>query len=181
MDRIKRKIEQIRESFKTFAREIVALLSKSLDNFKVAVIKGKEAISDLSYFIIRLLLLSLLEEMLAIIILQKSLAKKRWLAVISSYLAGLNGQPVSLSKFIQLLCVLSAVDPNPLAIVFDLFFNLVYVFPSPLFANAGITTSAPTINIVAVKTANIPRVVVVVWFIYFSQKHYNVIHICELS
>jgi hypothetical protein len=63
----------------------VALLSKSLDNFKVAVIKGKEAISDLSYFIIRLLLLSLLEEMLVIIIPSKVASKKRWLAAISSY------------------------------------------------------------------------------------------------
>ena len=81
----------------------------------------------------------------------------------------LNGQPVAVTKFIQLLCVLSAAVPNPLAIVFDLFFNLVYVFPSLLFANAGITTSAPTINIVAVKTANIPRVVVVVWFIYLVR------------
>jgi hypothetical protein len=54
----------------------VALLSKSLDNFKVAVIKGKEAISDLSYFIIRLLLLSLLEEMLVIIIPSKVASKK---------------------------------------------------------------------------------------------------------
>jgi hypothetical protein len=36
------------KAFKTFAREIVALLSKSLDNFKVAVIKGKEAISETS-------------------------------------------------------------------------------------------------------------------------------------
>ena len=90
-------------------------------------------------------------------------------------------QPVAVTKFIQLLCVFCAIVPNPLAIVFDLFFNLVYVFPSPLYANAGITTSAPTINIVAVKTANIPRVVVVVWFIYFSRKHYDVIDICELS
>jgi hypothetical protein len=81
----------------------------------------------------------------------------------------LNGQPVAVTKFIQLLCSFVAIVPNPLAIVFDLFFNLVYVFPSPLFANAGITTSAPTINIVAVKTANIPRVVVVVWFIYLVR------------
>ena len=97
------------------------------------------------------------------------------------YLVGPIGQLVAVTKFIQLLCVFCAIVPNPLAIVFDLFFNLVYVFPSPLYANAGITTSAPTINIVAVKTANIPRVVVVVWFIYFSRKHYDVIDICELS
>ena len=81
---------------------------------------------------------------------------------------GLTGQPVAVTKFIQLLCSFVAIVPNPLAIVFDLFFNLLSVFPSPLFANAGITTSAPTINIVAVKTANIPRVVVV-WFIYLVR------------
>ena len=81
----------------------------------------------------------------------------------------LNGQPVAVTKFIQLLCSFVARDPNPLAIVFDLFFNLLSVFPSLLFANAGITTSAPTINIVTVKTANIPRVVVVVWFIYLVR------------
>ena len=73
----------------------------------------------------------------------------------------LTGQPVAVTKFIQLLCVLSAVVPNPLAIVFDLFFDLLIVFPSLLFADAGTTTNVPTINIVAVKTANIARVVVV--------------------
>ena len=75
-DRIKRNIDQIAERFNTFAIETKALLSKSLDQLKDAVIKGKEAISDLPCFIIRLLLLSLLGKMLVIIILSIVASKK---------------------------------------------------------------------------------------------------------
>ena len=81
----------------------------------------------------------------------------------------LTGQPVAVTKFIQLLCSFVAIVPNPLAIVFALFLSRLTVFPSPLFANAGIVTSVPTINIVAAKAANIPRVVVVAWFIYLVR------------